>query len=139
MKKQPRTARATLVLALLWAVAFYGAFFVFIHGLATKRWPWTGSKEQLRVDGERVVAALEEYKAAHGHYPKTLHEVGIDASQPYSYCYYHPHDTRASTETDTAVTALGGFSLTVSSGPDEWEFHSDSKEWTWYFNVGSGG
>lgn len=137
MKK--RTIRVTLGLVILWVVACNAVFFVFWHGLATKRWPWTGSKEEMRADGERVITALKEFKAVHGHYPKTLHEAGIDPSQPHSYCYYHAYDKDGDVEFRSAVSQATRYSLTVTNGPDDWRFYSGADEWTWDPNVGGGG
>jgi hypothetical protein len=114
-----------LVLAILWGLAGSGVVFVFLHVLVLNRWPWTASKEEARAEGERVVAALEEYKAAHSRYPKTLSDAGIDDLR--ASCFYRPNDVGDS------------FSLFVNSGLDEWHYDSGSRRWEWWQGFWAGG
>src|SRR6266545_3418974 len=127
MKKR-RTHWALRTLVAMWIVAGVAMFCtgVFVFGcIVTRRTPWDSSKDEMRVSGERVVAAVEKYKATYGYLPKTLREVGIDSGGIRTTYFYMPKQD--------------GFTLVVTSGPDEWWYDSGSGEWRWDANANGGG
>jgi hypothetical protein len=110
---------------LLWSVATWAVLGVGVYRLAEPMFHPT--KDEAREHGERIVAALEEYKATHGFYPPTLQQTGLPKMKS-GVCYYHEGDEHGD-----------WYDLFVYSawGADQWWYRSKEAEWS--YSVSSGG
>jgi hypothetical protein len=128
--------REVVCLLVLWSGASFAALGAVAYWLFGD--PKFGpTAEEVRADGERVVAELEAYKTAHGRYPASLEEAGISREQPHSkvlYCY--PYLGSPAFKGLSDQSKKREFYLRVECGRQSWRYYQG---WGWQHDYQGGG